>query len=202
MARLSVPRRIFLALTTEPAEIWTGVVERVHERRERRRRAACPYKPVPDWDRLVHERLGVPWPCRDCEEFGKLWSEVVRSLTAIGLRVGPMGFGSWNDGDAGFVRAVWSLTKHLRAERVVETGVAHGFTSRFILEALAINEVGHLWSIDLPPLDPELRRQVGIAVRDGLSDRWTYISGSSRRRLPALLSKLEQDRSVRSRQSS
>jgi predicted O-methyltransferase YrrM len=74
---------------------------------------------------------------------------------------------------------------------VVETGVAHGFTSRFILQALASNRAGRLWSIDLPPLNPGLRQQVGIAVPKELSDRWTYIQGSSRRRLPKLLSELE-----------
>jgi hypothetical protein len=35
-------------------------------------------------------------------------------------------------------------------EKVVETGVAHGVTSRFILEALSRNGDSHLWSIDLP----------------------------------------------------
>jgi predicted O-methyltransferase YrrM len=101
-----------------------------------------------------------------------------------------MSFGPWNDGDAGLVCAIWCLIRHLRAERIVETGVAHGFTSRFILEALESNRAGHLWSIDLPPLDDDLRRQVGIAVPANLSHRWSYIQGSSRRRLPELLSQL------------
>lgn len=105
---------------------------------------------------------------------------------------GPLSFGPWNDGDAGLVRSIWCLVRHLRPERVVETGVAHGLTSRFILEALEQNDRGHLWSIDLPPLDPDLRRQVGMAVGPGFSDRWTYIHGSSRRRLPKLLSQLRQ----------
>jgi predicted O-methyltransferase YrrM len=75
---------------------------------------------------------------------------------------------------------------------VVETGVAHGFTSRFILEALKRNGDGHLWSIDLPPLERVWRKQVGAAVGDRYSDRWSYIRGSSRRRLPELLSRLGQ----------
>jgi hypothetical protein len=190
MTKLSYPRRAFLALTTEPGEIWTRLVEKIHERQERRA-SACHYEPVADWDRLVHEHLGAPWPCPDCAEFGALWNDIVHSVAASGVRVGPMSLGTWNDGDAGFVRAVWGLARHLRAEYVVETGVGHGFTSRFLLEALATNPAGHLWSIDLPPLDPELRRQVGIAVSKDLSNHWTYIPGSSRRRLPALLSKLE-----------
>jgi predicted O-methyltransferase YrrM len=78
----------------------------------------------------------------------------------------------------------------MKPTRVVETGVAHGVTSRFILEALDRNGGGHLWSIDLPPIQPFLKRQVGIAVGDSFKDRWSYIKGSSRRRLPRLLSQL------------
>jgi Methyltransferase domain len=103
-----------------------------------------------------------------------------------------MSFLSWNDGDAAFVRAIWCLTRCLKPKKIVETGVAHGVTSRFILTALERNGDGHLFSIDLPPLERQWRKQVAIAVGDGYADRWSYIKGSSRRRLPALLSQLGQ----------
>jgi predicted O-methyltransferase YrrM len=90
------------------------------------------------------------------------------------------------------LRAVWCLVRHVRPTHVVETGVARGFTTRVILEALERNADGHLWSIDAPPaLKPELREQVGEAVLDRLHHRWSYIKGSSARRLPGLLSQLE-----------
>jgi len=117
---------------------------------------------------------------------------VISELEAKGIRAGPESFGSWNDGDAGLVRAIWCLARHLKPKRVIETGVAHGVTSRFILEALAKNGRGHLWSIDLPPIERDWRKQVGVAVGDRYADRWTYIKGSSRRRLPGLLSQLGQ----------
>jgi hypothetical protein len=70
----------------------------------------------------------------------------------------------------------------------VETGVARGVTSRIVLEALERNARGHLWSIDLPhPFDRTLHTQTGAAVDGGRRGRWSYIEGSSRRRLPALL---------------
>jgi hypothetical protein len=53
--------------------------------------------------------------------------------------------------------------------------------------ALKRNRDGHLWSIDLQPLERFWRGEIGIAVGSGHSDRWTYIKGSSRRRLPGLL---------------
>jgi Methyltransferase domain len=127
-------------------------------------------------------RFGVPEPV----------APVVTELEAKGIRPGPESFDSWNDGDAGLVRAIWCLAHHLRSKNVVETGVAHGITSRFILEALERNGDGHLWSIDLPPIERGWQEQVGLAVPDHHSNLWTYIKGSSRLRLPKLLSQLGQ----------
>jgi len=136
--------------------------------------------------------IGFPRPSGATSDFNVLWTEVVASLRAKGIRVGPSGFGAWNDGDAGLARAIWCLVLHLRPRNVVETGVGHGVTSRFILEALERDGAGHLSSIDIPALDPVLRAQVGMAVGDRLRQRWSYVEGSSRRRLPALLAKLGQ----------
>ncbi len=102
---------------------------------------------------------------RVATEFWDLWPEIIRELEAKGIRAGPESFQSWNDGDAGLVRAIWCLTRHLRPKKVVETGVAHGVTSRFILEALKRNGDGHLWCIDLPPIERVWRRQVGVRGR-------------------------------------
>ena len=113
-------------------------------------------------------------------------------LEAKGIEPGPESLQWWNDGDAGFTRAIWCLARHLRPKKIVETGVAHGVTSRCILDALDRNGDGHLWSIDLPPVDRFWRQQVGAAVGDRYADRWTYFSGSSRRHLPKLLSQLGQ----------
>src|SRR5712664_2953661 len=62
--------------------------------------------------------------------------------------------------------------------------------SRFILEALERNGSGHLWSIDRPPMERDWHEQIGLAVDDAFRHRWSYIRGSSRRRLPAVLSQL------------
>jgi predicted O-methyltransferase YrrM len=150
------------------------------------------YTVDPNWEADLAALLGIPKTFAE-EEFPPLWREVIESLRARGFKVGPFSFHAWNDGDAGLVRAIWSVIRHTRPKVVVETGVAHGVTSRFILEALARNDFGGLWSIDLPPVNPETRREVGIAVDNAaLRDRWSYIAGTSRRRLPGLLSQLGQ----------
>jgi Methyltransferase domain len=90
-------------------------------------------------------------------------------------------------------RAAWCTVLHQRPSVVVETGVARGVTSRTVLEALDRNERGHLWSIDLPhPLDKDLHAQIGAAVPSSRRTRWSYVEGSSRRRLPPLLRSLAQ----------
>jgi hypothetical protein len=58
------------------------------------------------------------------------------------------------------VRAIWCLILHLDLKYAVETGVAHGITSRFVLEALARNGSGQLWSIALPPMESPWKSQV------------------------------------------
>jgi predicted O-methyltransferase YrrM len=110
------------------------------------------------------------------------------SLRAKGLRIGRGAYGGWGDGEPGMTRAIWCLTRHLRPGNAVEAGVARGVTSRFILEALERNGAGHLWSIDLPPpWHRDLHWQIGAAVPDDQRARWTYVRGSSRRRLPGVL---------------
>jgi hypothetical protein len=140
-----------------------------------------------DWRQHLRAALGIP----EVSEFQDVWTDVLHSPELKRVRIGPQTFGIWNDGDPALCEAVWRLTRHLRPSKVVETGVARGMTSRIVLEALHRNSIGHLWSIDLPPaLDRHQVNQIGIAVPRRLMDRWTYIEGSSRRRLPTLLSNL------------
>jgi predicted O-methyltransferase YrrM len=184
--------RVAIAVATEPIEALIELEARLKERREHHR-PACLYEAERGWEHRLHELLGVPWPCAAVSEFWTLWPQVTASLNAQGLRIGPATFGCYNDGEPEVVRAAWCLTRHLGPAKVVETGVARGLTSRFILEALARNGAGHLWSIDRPPpLRRELREEVGAAVGNRFHDRWSYIRGSSRRRFPGLLSRLGQ----------
>ena len=87
--------------------------------------------------------------------------------------------------------ALWCTVIHNQPDVVIETGVAHGVSSRVVLEALSRNERGHLWSIDLPhPLHKQLHAQTAVAVTDVCRSRWSYLEGSSRQRLPALVSEV------------
>lgn len=78
----------------------------------------------------------------------------------------------------------------LKPEVVVETGVAFGTTSVFILKALEKNGHGTLHSIDFPPLMPKYEESWGILVDEPLKEIWRFHRGSSKQLLPKLLNEV------------
>ena len=89
--------------------------------------------------------------------------------------------------DSRFARLGYLLCRLISPSVVLETGVAYGVSSVFILKALEVNGRGTLHSIDLPPLRREQERFWGIAVPEALKVRWRLHRGSSARVLPTLL---------------
>jgi hypothetical protein len=180
-------RRVTRALVADPVEILVYAPEVVARQLDR----AVAYQVEEEWGPAFHRLLGLPWPCPELATCRSVWTDISGELTAKGLAFGRYTYGEYSDADAGLAGAAWCTVRHLRPAKVVETGVARGATSRVILEALSANREGHLWSIDLPhPFAPELHGETAAAIPGGSHDRWTYVRGSSRRRLPALLSEL------------
>ncbi len=107
--------------------------------------------------------------------------------------------------------ALYLITRAVKPEVVVETGVASGRSSTAILLALEKNNLGKLYSIDLPQHyssaapetytthegNTELKgfvpegRAPGWLVPDHLRQRWQLILGDSKVELPKLLSHLD-----------
>ena len=93
-----------------------------------------------------------------------------------------------HDADAGLPDFCYVICRALRPRVVIETGVGSGVTTSFILQALAANGEGHLWSVDLPPIGAE--QFAGSFVPQNLRSRWTLLRGRSRDLLPQLLNDL------------
>jgi predicted O-methyltransferase YrrM len=102
---------------------------------------------------------------------------------------------------------LYAVVRSLRPQVAVETGVANGFSTAFLLQALDANGEGHLHSIDLPrevgrAYDPgtfyEGEGRAGIPagsepgwlIPDELRHRWTLLLGRSQDELPPLLDRL------------
>jgi predicted O-methyltransferase YrrM len=66
---------------------------------------------------------------------------------------------------------------------VVETGVANGFSSRFILKAMYENGKGKLYSVDI-------KNDVGVLVPDQYRSRWELVIGMPKDALTNLLKQL------------
>lgn len=103
------------------------------------------------------------------------------------------GTGPWGghyDADMTLGRYLYVLCRALRPSLVVETGVAYGLSSAFILQALHANGHGHLESIDLAPRLPARgngSEYVGALIPPALTARWHLHRGSSRRLLRGVL---------------
>lgn len=93
--------------------------------------------------------------------------------------------------DSLLARCCYLMCRLLEPTVVVETGVAYGVSSAFILRALEENGHGVLHSIDLPPLRREYERFWGIAVDESPGGHWNLHRGSSRRVLPRILEETE-----------
>jgi predicted O-methyltransferase YrrM len=102
---------------------------------------------------------------------------------------------------------LYAVLRTLRPRLAVETGVANGFSTAFLLLALQANGEGTLYSVDLPR---EVGREYapgtfyegkgragiprgsepGWLIPEALKDRWTLIVGRSQHELPPLLGRL------------
>jgi len=107
--------------------------------------------------------------------------------TYISKALGGTSYGGLQDPEFLYV-----IVRMLKPEVVVETGVSAGVSSSFILQALADNNKGRLYSIDFPnyaltdasPV-PE-GKEPGFAIPQNLKRRWVLKLGKSKDLLPNL----------------
>jgi predicted O-methyltransferase YrrM len=90
---------------------------------------------------------------------------------------------------------VYVLCRAIKPRIVVETGVASGVSTTFILDALWKNRLGKLYSLDLPPPYGEQtlflpEGKVGWLVPDELKSKWDLVLGKTSETLTPLLYKL------------
>jgi predicted O-methyltransferase YrrM len=96
-----------------------------------------------------------------------------------------------------FGKWIYCCIRVTNPNTVIETGVAHGYSSWIILNALNKNKKGVLYSIDLPNNDTNSdynfkdQPTTGWLVPDSLKDRWKLNLGDAKVLLPQILNDIK-----------
>lgn len=93
---------------------------------------------------------------------------------------------------------LYCVVRAMKPQLVVETGVNEGYSTRAILDAMALNKKGKLYSIDLPNVAnaADMRtynlgnNQPGFVVSKVLRKRWELRLGDSKKLLPQLMNEI------------
>ena len=86
---------------------------------------------------------------------------------------------------------LYGLCKLVRPDVIIETGVAYGLSSSYILQALHENNNGVLYSIDDVFRPWESIEMIGDAIPKNLRDRWKLVVGSSLIKLKETIQSLD-----------
>jgi len=86
--------------------------------------------------------------------------------------------------------SLYLIIRLVKPNKVLETGVASGASSAYILRALNDNKKGKLFSIDLPPDNLPKHEKSGFVVPQALHGRWSLNIGDSKDLLKPLLNKI------------
>lgn len=107
-------------------------------------------------------------------------NEFRRASTAVAECPAKMGGGGNSD-------LLYHLSESLEATRIIETGVAYGWSSLAILLSLSKRPTSKLISTDLPYSHLAATNYVGCAVPPQLHTNWTVLRGPDRTMLPRAL---------------
>jgi predicted O-methyltransferase YrrM len=128
-------------------------------------------------------------------DFDTYWNEIISNdmipLNNPDLKV------NGNSLSSTFGKWIYIVVRATKADKIVETGVSHGYSSWVILNAIHKNQKGKLYSIDLAGNDTNAdynlsQNKIGQVVPSSLSHNWTLIIGDVAEKLPELLKELKE----------
>ncbi len=90
-------------------------------------------------------------------------------------------------GGSGNLDLLFTIAEHIQAERIIETGVAYGWSSLALLLAIAHRPSSKLISTNLHYSRYKDDSYVGCAVPDTLKDKWTLLKEADRMAIPKAL---------------
>lgn len=89
-----------------------------------------------------------------------------------------------------FAILFYMISREIKPKIIIETGVAYGHSSSYILEAMKKNNYGKLYSIDYVFSPWQTKEKIGMIIPKNLRDRWHFEFGPSSKKLKKLLEKL------------
>jgi len=95
-------------------------------------------------------------------------------------------------GGGGIYPLLYFITRYIKPEKILETGVAAGFSSFSFLQAINDNKNGKLYSSDFPYFrlaNPE--KYIGIVVPDKLKHNWNLLIEGDVVNIPKFTKKVE-----------
>ena len=183
-------RHLVPLIVREPGELYDRILTKFETRADRQRQQSYEYAPISFSEGLARLSGMLEIEAETIlgeEAFGMVSQSIGEGIERL-RTAGP--FAPAHNGDVALGSIAYYVCRALRPEVVIETGVAYGVTSTCLLQALAQNGTGGLWSIDLPPLGRDAAAHVGTLVPASLRDRWQLNRGVSRRLLPRVLAQL------------
>lgn len=142
------------------------------------------YRGVPEqtFVKFLSEQLGCPPMAvkeayEDLRRHEQLWNVINSGLTVY---AGQM---------TRELPCLYLLTRMIKPNQVIETGVSSGASSAYILRALKDNKKGKLYSIDLP-LEYDMGKKRGWLVPEELRDCWDLRIGDAKKMLTPLLKEI------------
>ena len=178
-------------LPNRPQEFFERAIQLIELRLDRLFRRPPPYQAV-NWDSAIQSiegHLGHVAGSLSEPALDRFEEQVHQRLASIE----PLAQFSLDycNADLTLARCCYLVCRLLKPNIVIETGVAYGVTSAFILMALKENDRGVLHSIDLPLPGRKAESFVGSAIPEVLKSRWNLHRGFSKHVLPKLLRETE-----------
>jgi len=119
---------------------------------------------------------------RDLEDNSFLWEDIESKLTIY-----PNSYGQQMTRE---LSSLYLLVRIIKPDSILETGVASGASSAYLLKALYDNNKGKLYSIDLPPKNLPLDKKSGWVVPECLQDRWNLHLGDAKELLKPVVQEI------------
>ena len=132
---------------------------------------------------------------RFCESIDKnLWEETEKATNEIlNNSKEILDKIKYDLGGGGSIKLLYFLTRLTKPKTVVETGVAAGFSSYSILQAIHRNKYGFLHSSDFPYFRlPNPKKFIGIVIPDFLKKNWQLYVDGDKKNLKKIINSITQ----------